>query len=202
MLGDGAEIGSPFFSTTTIRCTLLGTVFTNLYFNLTQTVRALFHCESHGKLLPLYSHQLLRCCDSNSMDRNGNQYLWYKVVSIQIWYKLKQWNYCHYFKYSLCQVKNDPCSCECNLCNCMWSLKKFRTSTGFKPVDLAIPLQHSNQLLKLWSHPTYSNPVEVLNFSQASLHNCINCVHCDNHFFIFISFPQFIYDLFHISLAL
>ena len=89
---DGAEIGNPFFSTTTIRCTLLGTVFTNLYFNLTQTVRALFHCESHGKLLPLYSHKLLRCCDSNSMDRNGNQYLWYKVVSIQIWYKLKQWN--------------------------------------------------------------------------------------------------------------
>ena len=92
MLGDGAEIGSPFFSTTTIRCTLLGTVFTNLYFNLTQTVRAHFHCESHGKLLPLYSHKLLRCCDSNSMDRNGNQYLWYKVVSIQICYKLKQWN--------------------------------------------------------------------------------------------------------------
>ena len=28
-------------------------------------------------------------------------------------------------------------------------------------------------------------------FFQASLHNCINCVHCDDHFFIFISFPQF-----------
>ena len=27
-------------------------------------------------------------------------------------------------------------------------------------------------------------------------------VHCDDHFFIFISFPQFIYDLFHISLTL
>ena len=38
--------------------------------------------------------------------------------------------------------------------------------------------------------------------SQASLRNCINCVHCDNHFFIFTSFPQFIYDLFHISLTL
>ena len=48
---------------------------------------------------------------------------------------------------------------------------------------------------------TGSNPVEVLNFFQASLHNCINCVHCDDHFFIFISFPQFIYDLFHTSLA-
>ena len=38
-------------------------------------------------------------------------------------------------------------------------------------------------------------------FFQASLRNCINCVHCDDHFFIFISFPQFIYDLFHISLT-
>ena len=48
---------------------------------------------------------------------------------------------------------------------------------------------------------TGSNPVEVLNFFQASSRNCINCVHCDDHFFIFISFPQFIYDLFHISLT-
>ena len=44
--------------------------------------------------------------------------------------------------------------------------------------------------------------VEVLNFFQASLRNCINCVHGDDHFLIFISFPQFIYDLFHISLTL
>ena len=33
---------------------------------------------------------------------------------------------------------------------------------------------------------TGSNPVEVLNFFfQASSHNCVNCIHCDNHFFIF-----------------
>ena len=32
---------------------------------------------------------------------------------------------------------------------------------------------------------TGSNPVEILNFFQASLRNCINCVHCDDHFFIF-----------------
>ena len=32
---------------------------------------------------------------------------------------------------------------------------------------------------------TGSNPVEVRNFFQASLRNCINCVHCDDHFFIF-----------------
>ena len=50
---------------------------------------------------------------------------------------------------------------------------------------------------------TDSNPVEVQNFFfQASLLNCINCVHCDDHFFISISFPQFIYDLFHISLTI
>ena len=48
---------------------------------------------------------------------------------------------------------------------------------------------------------TGSNSVEVLNFFQASLHNCINCVHCDD-FFIFISFPQFLYDLLHISLTI
>ena len=40
------------------------------------------------------------------------------------------------------------------------------------------------------------------SFFEASLRNRINCVHCDDHFFIFISFPQFIYDLFHISLTL
>ena len=35
---------------------------------------------------------------------------------------------------------------------------------------------------------TGSNPVEVLNFFfQASLCNCINCIHCDDHFFIFIT---------------
>ena len=31
-----------------------------------------------------------------------------------------------------------------------------------------------------------SNHVEFLNFFQASLRNCINCIHYDDHFFIFI----------------
>ena len=43
---------------------------------------------------------------------------------------------------------------------------------------------------------------QLFNFFQASLRNWINCIRCDNHFFISISFPQFIYDLFHISLTL
>ena len=73
--------------------------------------------------------------------------------------------------------------------------KKFRTSTGLEPVTSryrcnALPTE-------LWSHhwsPEF--------FFQACLRNSINCIHCDHHFFIFISFPQFIYDLFHISLTL
>ena len=44
-------------------------------------------------------------------------------------------------------------------------------------------------------------PLKSGIFFQSSLRNCINCVHCDDHFYIFISFPQFIYDLFHISLT-
>ena len=40
---------------------------------------------------------------------------------------------------------------------------------------------------------TGSNPVEVLNFFQASLPNCINCVHCNDHFFIFIKMCIIIY---------
>ena len=32
---------------------------------------------------------------------------------------------------------------------------------------------------------TGSNTVEVLNFFEASLRNCINRVHCEDHFFIF-----------------
>ena len=37
-------------------------------------------------------------------------------------------------KFSIHQMKNDPRSYERNLCNCVRSLKKFRTSTGFEPV--------------------------------------------------------------------
>ena len=69
-----------------------------------------------------------------------------------------------------------------NKCSSQWTQfmhlrkeawKKFRTSTGFEPVTSRLPVRCS------------SNPVEVLNFFQASLRNCINCVHCDDHFFIF-----------------
>ena len=40
----------------------------------------------------------------------------------------------------------------------------------------------------------------IFFFFLGFLRNCINCVHCDDHF-LFNSFPQFIYDLFHISLT-
>ena len=45
---------------------------------------------------------------------------------------------------------------------------------------------------------TGSNPIEVLNFFQASLRNCINCIHCDDHFFTFkimIIIPLALFDL-------
>ena len=66
--------------------------------------------------------------------------------------------------------------------------KKFRTSTGFEPVTSryrcdALPTE-------LWSHWRW----EQFNCgficsrerNEASLRNCINCVHCDDHFFIFV----------------
>ena len=45
-------------------------------------------------------------------------------------------------------------------------------------------------------------PLKSWIFFQASLRKCINWVHCDDHFFIFIWFLQFVYDLFYISLTL
>ena len=73
-----------------------------------------------------------------------------------------------------------------------WSKKKkIRTSTGFEPVTS----RYRCDVLPMSYEATES-------FFQASLRNCIYCVHCDDHFFIFISFPQFIYDLFYISLTL
>ena len=60
--------------------------------------------------------------------------------------------------------------------------KKFRTSTGFEPVTLryrcnALPTE-------LWSH--HWSP--EFFFQGSFIRNSINCVHCDDHFFIFISF--------------
>ena len=44
-------------------------------------------------------------------------------------------------------------------------------------------------------------PLKSWIFFQPSLRNCINCVHCDDHFFILISFPHFvsymIYFIYH-----
>ena len=72
--------------------------------------------------------------------------------------------------------------------------KKFRTSMGFEPVTSR--LQCDALPTKLWSHWRWSPDF----FFQASSRNCITCVHCDDHFFISISFLPFIYEKFHISL--
>ena len=55
------------------------------------------------------------------------------------------------------QMRNDPCSCKCNLCNnCLRSVEKnnFRTSAGFEP----------KILLYWYREVTGSNSFEVLNF--------------------------------------
>ena len=100
--------------------------------------------------------------------------------------------------------RNDRRS-ECNVCNC---LKKPEKNSGLQWGLNPWPHDYQCDALptELWSHwrwPGENNESlrqkrQVLNFFQASLRNCINCIHCDDHFFIFISFPQFIYDLFHI----
>ena len=90
--------------------------------------------------------------------------------------------------------RNDRRS-ERNLCNCIKKPpKKFRTSMGFEPVTSR--LQCDALPTKLWSHWRWSPDF----FFQASLRNCITCVHCNDHFFISISFLPFIYEKFHISL--
>ena len=60
----------------------------------------------------------------------------------------------------------------------------------------------------IWNklYMNYGNEMKMKKWSSQwtqflNLRNYINCVHCDDHFFIFNSFPQFIYDLFHTSLT-
>ena len=43
-------------------------------------------------------------------------------------------------------MKNDPRSCERNLCNCVRGLKKLQDFNGIWTCDLAIPVRRSNQL--------------------------------------------------------
>ena len=69
----------------------------------------------------------------------------------------------------------DHHSCNCDLRNRKLSQKNvFGASTGFEPVASALALHCSTNcamktLLKSW-------------LSQASIHNCLNCVHnCDDH---------------------
>ena len=44
-------------------------------------------------------------------------------------------------------------------------------------------------------------PVKEMSVND-TVYEINHIVHCDDHFFIFISFLQFIFDLFHISLTL
>ena len=70
--------------------------------------------------------------------------------------------------------------------------KKIGLQQGLNPW----PHNTSAMLLQLSYEATDVGSRSNFFFIQASLRNCINCVHCNDHFFIFISFPQFIYDYF------
>ena len=96
-------------------------------------------------------------------------------------------------------MKNDPRSCEHNLCNNARRLKKIQDINGIWTRDLAIPVRCSHQL-------SYE-ATDVGSWSiicSGFLRNCINCVHtCEDHSsFDFISAILMIYFIyiFHIHL--
>ena len=84
-----------------------------------------------------------------------------------------------------------------------WKKKNSGLQRGMNPWPRdtgAMLYQLSYEATDVGSRSIVGSYVPVKEFFfQASLRNCINCVHCDDHFFIFISFLQFIIDLFHIS---
>ena len=98
-------------------------------------------------------------------------------------------------------MKNDPRSCERNLCNCVRSLKKIQgfNGPGCEPAtNISSFIAQLVRASHLYREVTGSNHVEVLNFFSGFLCNCINCVHNaeDHSSFDFIS-AVLILDLFH-----
>ena len=80
------------------------------------------------------------------------------------------------------------------------TLRSLRAALMLSPTSC---VRHSENLSP-YPYSSFSFLVEVLNFFQASLRNCINCVNCDDHF-IFISFSFHFhssYIIFHISWTL
>ena len=82
----------------------------------------------------------------------------------------------HFNDLHFIQVKNNPRSCEVNLCNCVRSLKKFRTSTGSR--------------------------FFFFFFFFFVLVSGMHCVHnCEDHSSLYFISAVLIYDLFHIHLS-
>ena len=100
---------------------------------------------------------------------------------------------------------------KCQVCafNGSWNLKET-----WGPSEVGYVVNQLTCSQRQWLHSSVgrashqyrevpaSNPVEVLNFFQASLRNCINYVHCDNHFVIKFSFhflsSYMIYFIYHL----
>ena len=93
-----------------------------------------------------------------------------------------------------------------------WTVRKCRTTwENYGNFNLRIPSYNFIPFLRRWAFSLdMDKPKAVFATMQTFLRlsgfftqlRKLHCVHCDDHFFIFISFPQFIHDLLHISLTL
>ena len=70
-----------------------------------------------------------------------------------------------------------------NLCNCVKKPEKNLFSGFFTQLHSSV-----GRASHWYCEVMGLNPIEVLNFFQASLHNCINCISLRRSFLHFISF--------------
>ena len=97
---------------------------------------------------------------------------------------------------TLCKVETRKKILDTRVQHCLWAEGRGLACVNWKtPRNASVP-----RLLSMIVKDIWNKSYIIINFFQASLR--INCVHCDDHFFILISFPQFLYDLFHMSLTL
>ena len=93
-------------------------------------------------------------------------------------------------------MKNDPRSCERNLCNCVRSLKKIHdfNGPGCEPAtNISGFIAQLVRASHLYREVTGSNPIEVLNFFQACYAIASIAFTMPRIILHLISFPQFLY---------
>ena len=107
-------------------------------------------------------------------------------------------------------MKDDPRSCDHNLCNCAKKPEKIQDFKGVSTHDLEIPVRRANQLsyeaadIGSWSivgsyvsvKEMNVNDVYEVNHIRTAEMNAITTVRIMLHL---VSFPQFLHDLLHIQ---